>query len=88
MDVECQMLRLGGQGDVVAARNLICLQSAQAREAYLEAGLPCPADRAKYAEAQHAVPVSVPAAPMHPSYCEAGRGWTTAQLQARYQECR
>lgn len=60
MDEECRMLRLGTQADVVAARNLICLQSSDARTAYYEAGLPCPADRQKYADATHAqAPVAV-----------------------------
>ena len=63
MDEECRILRLGSPADVEAARNLICIESSDARTAYYEAGLPCPADRAKYQQAlaeQQPAPVPAP----------------------------
>jgi hypothetical protein len=94
MDEECRMLRLGTQADVIAARNLICLQSSDARTAYYEAGLPCPADRAKFAAEQHPAvvqPVSaVVAAPPHkaPAWCaHASKHPTEASAAYIAQEC-
>jgi hypothetical protein len=70
-----------------------CLDDKRFAQAAYSIGRPCPADRQRYAKETStmqpvAAPVSAPAAPTRPSYCEAGRGWTEKQLQARYTECR
>jgi hypothetical protein len=70
-----------------------CLDDRRFAQAAYSIGHPCPADRQRYAHETAAMQpvvttVSSPVAPTRPDYCAPGRGWSAAQLSARYTECR
>jgi type II secretory pathway pseudopilin PulG len=85
MDHECQMLRLGTMGDVVAARYYLCLQDRDIRMAYKQAGMPCPADMPPPAPVVAAAVPPPPTAPARPEWCYTA---SPAELRRHRTECR